>query len=257
MSYTYEYPLPAVTVDMVIFTIRKKKLKVLLIERRDDPHKGEWALPGGFVEVGKGHVPCSFKEQGESLEAAAERELFEETGLQRERDGVFLEQLYTFGNPGRDPRGRVISVAYYALISPETYHRVEAGDDAAAAEWVDVWRPAGLEEYQPETSVLRTVDAHKYSLAFDHTQILRCALERIRGKIDYDPRLVRALLPSEFTSTEFRRVHEVVKGTSYDASNFNKRFKRMVEDGRFVELEDHKDPKSSGRPSRLYRFADE
>lgn len=233
MSHTYKYPLPAVTVDMVVFTIRHGVLKVLVIKRRDDPFQGSWALPGGFVEVGVGHKPKG--PQGESLEAAAERELLEETGLQRERDEVFLEQLYTFGAPLRDPRGRVISVAYYALISPEAYHRVEAGDDAVEAEWIDTHQAT--------------------ELAFDHARILQCAIDRIRGKVDYDPRLVRALLPSEFTSTEFRRVHEVVKGESYDASNFSKRFKRMVEDGQFVEMKAHKDPKGSGRPPRLYRFA--
>jgi 8-oxo-dGTP diphosphatase len=258
MTHTYEYPLPAVTVDMVVFTIRNGELKVLLIRRRDDPYRGSWALPGGFVDVGNGHVPGDFTEQGESLDKAAERELLEETGLRRERDQVFLEQLYTFGRPGRDPRGRVISVAYYALISPEAYHRVEAGDDAVEAEWVDIWAPAEMGDYRPPSDhILLTVDAYKYNLAFDHAQILRTAVERIRGKIDYDPRLVRALLPEEFTSKEFRRVHEIVKGESYDSSNFSKRFRRMVEDGRFVELDETKETRGSGRPARLYRFAEE
>lgn len=232
--HTYDYPLPAVTVDMVLFTIRHSKLKVLLIQRRDDPYKGCWALPGGFVNVGVGHI--SEGDQGESVEAAAERELFEETGLQRDRDNVFLEQLYTFGKPHRDPRGRVITVAYYALISPEAYHRVRAGDDASMAEWVT--HPA------------------ECSLAFDHTKILETAIERIQGKIDYDPRIVRALLPEEFTQNELRRVHEIVKGTTYDQSNFSKRFRRMVEDGRVLELEEVKEPREKGRPSKLYRFSD-
>jgi 8-oxo-dGTP diphosphatase len=231
-KYEYDYPLPAVTVDMAIFTIRKQTLKVLLIQRRDDPHKGSWAIPGGFVEVGVGHK--SRGKQGENLEEAAERELLEETNLQRERDQVFLEQLYTFGNPGRDPRGRVITVAYYALISPEAYHRVEAGDDAVEAAWYDV-------EELPE-------------MAFDHDEIMATAIERVRGKIDYDPRLARALLPSEFTTRQFRRVHEICKGTTYDSSNFNKRFKRMVEDGRILETEDLEETTGAGRPARLYKF---
>jgi len=239
-KYAYGYPLPAVTVDMVIFTIRRGRLMVLLIKRRDDPFKDCWAIPGGFVEVGVGHAPRG--DQGEGLDTAAERELLEETGLQRERDDVFLEQLYTFGTPGRDPRGRVITVSYYALISPEAYHRVEAGDDAKEAEWFHVPDVIG------ETGGI--------PLGFDHGQILRAAVERIRGKIDYDPRLVRALLPEEFTAPEFRRVHEIVKGVTYDTSNFRKRFRRMVEDGRFEELDETKEQRGAGRPARLYRFAE-
>jgi len=231
-KYEYDYPLPAVTVDMVIFTIRKGRLNVLLIQRRDDPHKGSWVIPGGFVEVGVGHK--SRGNQGETLEEAAERELLEETSLQRDRDQVFLEQLYTFGDPGRDPRGRVITVAYYALVSPEAYHRVEAGDDAVEAAWYDV-------EDLPE-------------MAFDHDKIMTAAIERVRGKIDYDPRLACALLPTEFTATQFRHVHEICKGTTYDRSNFNKRFKRMVEDGRILETEDLEEPTGAGRPARLYKF---
>ena len=253
-KHTYEYPAAANTVDMVIFTIRRSELKMLLIKRRDDPYKDHWAIPGGFVEVGVGHAPEG--DQGESLEEAAERELLEETGLQRERDNVFLEQLYTFGAPGREPRGRVITIAYYALISPEAYHRVQAGDDAKEAAWVDVWSPFEMQHERPDRLAFITVDAYKYNLAFDHAKIFQMALERIRGKIDYDPRLVRALLPKEFTSKEFRRVHEIVKGRTYDSSNFNKRFRRMVEDGRFIETDEKKEQRSAGRPARLYRFAE-
>jgi 8-oxo-dGTP diphosphatase len=241
MKHKYDYPLPAVTVDMVIFTIRRNALKVLLIKRRDEPFKDHWALPGGFVDVGVGHAPEG--DQGEDLDEAAERELLEETALERERDDVFLEQLYSFGTPGRDPRGRVVTVAYYALISPEAYHRVMAGDDAKEAMWFSVSNVVG------ETAGIE--------LGFDHDRILKVAVERIRGKIDYDPRLVRALLPEEFTAPEFRRVHEVVKGVEYDTSNFRKRFRRMVEDGRFEELAETKEPRGAGRPARLYRFADD
>jgi 8-oxo-dGTP diphosphatase len=234
-TYTYDYPLPAVTVDTVIFTIRRGRLMVLLIQRRDAPFKGGWAIPGGFVDVGVGHKARG--KQGEDLFRAAERELKEETNLERERDGVFLEQLYTFGTPNRDPRGRVITVVYYALISPEAYHRVQAGDDAAEAQWFDV-------EDTPD-------------LAFDHEEILAEAIGRVRGKIDYDPRLGRALLPKEFTAKEFRRLHEIVKGTTYDPSNFSKRFKRMVEDGRFIETDETKEQRGAGRPARLYRFPED
>lgn len=236
-TYQYDYPLPACTVDIVIFTLKKNHLEVLLIERRDDPFQGFWALPGGFVDVGEGHSPG--QNQGETLEEAAERELREETGLRRIRDDVFLEQLYTFGAPNRDPRGRVITVAYYALISPEAYHRVEAGDDAKNIKWV------------------RIEDLLQESLAFDHATIIDTALTRVRGKIDYDPRIVRALLPSEFTLREFRRVHEVVKGVTYDPSNFSKRFKRIVEDGKILPLNELKPTVGAGRPAKLYRFAAE
>lgn len=238
MTHTYDYPLPAVTVDMVIFTISKKgQLHVLLIQRRDDPFQGFWAIPGGFVEVGVGHKAEG--DQGESPYDAAVRELKEETGLDANRDGIFLEQLFTFGDPGRDPRGRVISVAYFALLSPD-FSVLRAGDDAADAQWFNVPDAIG------ETGGME--------LAFDHWKILQMAVERIRGKMDYDPRIAQGLLPAEFTQKEFRRVHEIVKGESYDRSNFNKRFRRMVEDGRFEEIDATKELRSSGRPPKLYRF---
>lgn len=235
-KYNYDYPLAANTVDMVIFTIRRGRLRVLFVKRADPPFEGYYALPGGFIEVGDGHAPT--ESQGEDLDEAAERELEEETGLERERDDVFLEQLYTFGTPGRDPRGRVITVAYYALISPEAYHRVRPSEETPEVEWFDV-------EDLPK------------KLAFDHAKILTMAVQRVRGKIDYDPRLAQALLAQEFTAKEFRRVHEIVKGVEYDPSNFSKRFRRMVEDGRFVETEELKEQRGAGRPAKLYRFPDD
>jgi 8-oxo-dGTP diphosphatase len=239
MTYEYRYPRPSVTVDTVIFTIgaagrEDARLDVLLIERRDPPFAGTWALPGGFVDV------SDSGDQGESVEQAAARELTEETGLETERDGVYLEQLYTFGDPGRDPRGRVISVAYFALVSPEARGRVRAGDDASDARWFDV--EALVRDRTP--------------LAFDHDRVLAAAVARIRGKLDYEPRLARALLPSEFTQKQFRRVHEIVKGTTYDRSNFARRFRRMVEDGRLQQSEARAELPGSGRPPRLYRFAE-
>jgi 8-oxo-dGTP diphosphatase len=235
-KHTYNYPLPAITVDMVIFTISKGgRLEVLLIERRDDPCQGQWALPGGFVDVGVGHNPVG--DQGESVYEAAARELREETSLDVHRDGIFLEQLYTFGEPGRDPRGRVISVAHYALMSPDVSHRVQHGDDAADAKWFDI---EGINEK---------------SLAFDHNAILQMAVERLRGKMDYDPRLAKALLPEKFTQKQFRRVHEIVKGETYDRSNFAKRFKRMVEDGRFEPCGENMELPSKGRPPKMYQFS--
>jgi 8-oxo-dGTP diphosphatase len=245
--YSYNYPLPANTVDMVIFTVRYSRLNVLLIRRAAEPFKDCWALPGGFVDVGVGHAPDG--DQGESLDEAAARELREETCLERERDGIFLEQLYTFGEPGRDPRGRVISIAYYALVGMDVAPRVSPNSDAAAAKWFGIGH-AGDEQAPGEDMVPNR------ALAFDHAKILDAALERIRGKIDYDPRIARGLLPEEFTQKEFRRVHEIVKGTPYDQSNFGKKFRRMLEDGRFIEINAFKETRDSGRPSRLYRFSE-
>jgi 8-oxo-dGTP diphosphatase len=232
-KHSYRYPLPAVTVDIVIFTVsRRGDLDVLLIERRDDPFRSHAALPGGFVEVGEGYREDAA--QGESLDAAAARELREETDLDVVRDNVFLEQLYTFGDPGRDPRGRAISVAYYALVGMDIAPRVRAGDDSARVYWV-------------ATSQLP-------KLAFDHDKVLATAISRVRGKIDYDPRIVRALLPTEFTLNDFRRVHEIVKGRPQDSSNFSKRFRRMIEDGRVEEVGAVAGMQDRGRPSALYRF---
>jgi 8-oxo-dGTP diphosphatase len=244
-NFQSSYPLPAVTVDMAVFTIsRRGRLEFLAISRRDDPFKGALALPGGFVDVGSGYVAGA--PQGESLHAAAERELREETGLDASRGDVYLEQLYTFGEPDRDPRGRVVSVAYYALVGMDVAPRVQAGDDAATVAWQPVWDSDG------KTSVFNTMP-----FAFDHAEILRTAVARVQGKIDYDPRIARALLPPEFTVGELRRVHEIVKGAAHDRSNFQKRFKRMIEDGVIIETEDTSvGLLGSGRRSRLCRFAE-
>lgn len=251
-KFSYSYPLPAVTVDLVIFTIsRRGVLEVLLIERRDDPFKGFWALPGGFVDVGAGYN--GKENQGESILQAAARELSEETDLDVERDNIYLEQLYTFGEPGRDPRGRVVSVAHFALVGRDTAPRVRAGDDAAKVMWTPFWNNTTLWNERPLHMSFATVDQIP-TLAFDHGEILKTALQRLRGKIDYEPRLAKALLPPEFTMTEFRVVHEIVKGTAYDASNFAKRFQRMVEDGRILQCEGTANLQGVGRPPRLYRF---
>jgi 8-oxo-dGTP diphosphatase len=253
-KFESDYPLPAITVDMVVFTItRRGRLEFLVIRRRDDPFKGYLALPGGFVDVGGGYRAGDA--QGESLVSAAERELREETGLDAKRGDVFFEQLFTFGDPGRDPRGRVVSVAYYALVGMDVAPRVRAGDDAAEAFWSPVW----------DTPDHASVQANEHGgapplvgpLAFDHDKILRTAVERIQGKIDYDPRIARALLATEFTFNELYRVHEIVKGAAHDRSNFQKRFKRMIEDGLILEMEDVVSvAPGRGRPARLYRFAE-
>lgn len=238
-TFSSRYPLPAVTVDTVLLTISARaRVECLLIRRGQPPFAGKWALPGGFVDVGGGYR--AGLEQGEDLAAAAARELLEETGLDVARHDVFLEQLFTFGDTGRDPRGRVISVAYYALVSSDYAPMVVAGDDADAVVWSPLREDGEGVTHAP--------------LAFDHDRIVKAALDRVRGKIDYDPRLVRALLPSSFTQSEFRRVHEILKGARYDPSNFSKRFKRMLEDGRFEIVEGTRALRGAGRPPRLYRF---
>ena len=161
MSFTYRYPRPALTVDCVVFGLDETALQVLLIQRSAPPFTGQWALPGGFVEL------------DETLDAAARRELAEETGL----SNLFLEQLYTFGEIHRDPRERTVSVAYYALIKLSDY-RVQAASDARDAAWFP-------------TSQLPP-------LAFDHAYILDVARERLRNKVRYQP-IGFELLPNRFT----------------------------------------------------------
>ena len=212
MAYTYEYPRPAVTVDLVIFTIAANDLKVLLIRRAQEPFKGKWALPGGFVEM------------DEALEKAAARELEEEVGV----SDVYLEQLYTFGAPQRDPRGRVISVAYFALIDASRQN-IRAADDAADARWQAVFKPPRL--------------------AFDHRQILEYAVWRLRNKIEWTT-VGYELLPQKFTLSELQRVYEIILQKPVDKRNFRK---RILAQGQITELkETRKD--GAHRPARLYSF---
>lgn len=222
----FDYPRPAVAVDLVVFTIVDADLKLLLIRRGEPPFKGAWALPGGFLRVG-----TTPKDQGEALDDAAARELHEETGLPP--GSVFLEQLYTFGEPGRDPRGRVVSVAYYALVRPTLAPLVRGGGDAAHAEWVS------------------SSKLHKLELAFDHRRIIDLALERIDGKLDYSD-LAFELVPDTFTIPELRAVHEVIKGTAHDRGNFRRRFQRMLTDGIIEEAPGKRI--TTSKPAKVYRF---
>ena len=214
MSYNYQYEMPAVAVDCVIFglDLETKDLKVMLIERDLEPYAGMWAIPGGFVR------------RGESLEQAAARELDEETGIRN----VFLEQLYTFGDPGRDPRGWVLSVAYYALVSPEG-HRVVARTDARQAAWFTVKRLPRL--------------------AFDHARIVRAALERLRGKLSYAP-VGFELLPRKFTVRQLQNLYEIVIGRKLDNRNFRKKIFGMDLLRELDEMQ-HGVPH---RAARLYSF---
>ncbi len=221
-----DYPRPSVTVDLVVLSVVDGELRVLLVRRAGHPFKGAWALPGGFVRVGDAH-----RDQGEGLEDAAARELEEETGLRAE--DVYLEQLGAFGQPGRDPRMRVITVAYYALVRPDLVPLVRAGGDAAAANWVTVGK-------------LRRAD-----LAFDHHAILQAALARLAERIDTTA-VAASLVPATFTVAELRHVHGIVRGEAQDAGNFRRRFTRMLED-RVVEQAPGKRITAS-KPATLYRF---
>jgi 8-oxo-dGTP diphosphatase len=219
-----EYPKPSVTADAVIFTISDLDLQVLLIRRKQHPFKGCWALPGGFVEVGDG-----YEDQGEDLEEAAYRELNEETGLPR--DCCRLEQFGAFGTPYRDPRTRIITVAHLALIRPDAASRAAAGSDAQEVGWFPV--------------------TELPDLAFDHGAILDQAVARIRRKLEAGPGDLD-LLPPRFTADEFRSVYRVIKGTAYDGVEFERRLRRMLEDG----LVEEAPAEQQGRPepAKHYRF---
>ena len=212
MRYYYDYPRPAVTVDLVIFTIADNDLKVLLVRRAQEPFKGRWALPGGFIEI------------DESLEKAAARELQEEAAV----TNVYLEQLYTFGEPGRDPRGRTISVAYFALIDAERQH-IKAADDADDAQWHSVFKPPRL--------------------AFDHKKILDYAVWRLRNKLEWTT-VGYELLPKKFTLSELQRVYEIILQRPVDKRNFRK---KILAQGQIIELNETRSDVAH-RPARLYSF---
>lgn len=210
MKEGFEAPLFAV--DAVVFGAEPERLLVLLVERAIPPFLGSWALPGGFVL------------RDETLEAAVERELSEEAGV-----GLhFLEQLYTFGDPGRDPRGRVISTAYWGLVRPEAYVP-RAASDASGAAWFPV---DGLP-----------------ALAFDHARILSVALQRLQAKVRYQP-VGFELLPEAFPLSRLQRLYEIILGRPLDKRNFRRKLQAMnflVETGAVEQGVAH-------RAARLYRF---
>ena len=212
MPQTYQYPRAALTVDCVVFGFDGGELKVLLIQRGLEPFKAQWALPGGFVRV------------EETLHDAARRELAEETGLQ----DVFLEQLYTFGEIKRDPRERVVSVAYYALVKLSN-HKARAATDAATAEWFPVSKLP--------------------KLAFDHAGIVAAALARLQGKVRYQP-IGFELLPPKFTLSELQHLYEAILGTGLDKRNFRK---KVLGFGLLMPL---RETQMAGRhrPAQLFRF---
>jgi 8-oxo-dGTP diphosphatase len=225
-----DWPRPSVTVDLAILTVQDRDLKILLVKRSEHPFKDRWALPGGFVRVADDR-----KNQGEDLDAAALRELEEETGLSQAACGrFFLEQVKTFGKPGRDPRMRVISVAYYALVRPTLVPLIRAGGDVSHTRWFSV-------------ADLTDDDA----LAFDHAEILAATLDRARADLDRSS-IAFELVPETFTIQELRGVHETIGGAPLDPGNFRKKFLRMIEDG-LIEIARGKRATAS-KPASVYRF---
>jgi 8-oxo-dGTP diphosphatase len=202
-----------VTVDIVIFTVRDKRLQVLLIKRGIPPFQGAWAIPGGFVL------------DHESLEEAARRELAEETGVAE----VYLEQLYSFGDPGRDPRGRVVTVAYFALIAADR-SPLRAGTDAAEASWFPM-------------------DALP-ALAFDHARVLDYALERLRNKLEYTT-VGFQLLPEKFTLTALQQVYEAILARPLDKRNFRRKVALL----KILKPLNEQQRDGIHRPARLYKFS--
>ncbi len=210
--HCYDYPRPALTVDCVVFGLAATGLQVLLIERNLPPFVGCWALPGGFVQM------------EETLEAAARRELAEETGL----GAVYLEQLCTIGSLDRDPRERVVTVAYYALVNVGA-EVLEARTDARRACWMNL--DPGLK------------------LAFDHGEILTIALDRLRGKLRYTP-IGFELLPLKFTLTQLQQLYETVLNRQFDKRNFRKKLLKM---DLLIPLEEYQQGVQH-RAAQLYSF---
>ena len=212
MPYSYEYPRSALTVDCVVFGLDEEDLKVMLIQRDLPPFEGHWALPGGFVRT------------DETLDDAARRELEEETGIRT----FYLEQLYSFSELHRDPRERAVTVAYYALVQLSD-HRIRAATDARNAAWFAVDDMA--------------------TLAFDHLRILDMALQRLRGKVRYQP-IGFDLLPDKFTLRQLQHLYETILDRPLDKRNFRKKIQMM---GLLNQL-DEVEKDVAHRAARLYRF---
>ena len=202
------------TVDAVVFGYEAGTISILLIKRKYEPFKGEWAIPGGFVL------------DKESLEEAVERELKEETGVEIN----YLEQLYTFGNPERDPRSRVVSVAYFGLIKPSAFNIV-ASTDAEEVKWFNI------------------IDLP--TLSIDHDEIVKLAIKRLQGKITYEP-IGFELLDNKFPFSDLEKLYTTLLGRPIDRRNFRKKILKL----NILDELDEKVSKGSGRPANLFKFND-
>lgn len=211
-SYTYKYPHPSVTTDCVIFGFDGKDLNILLVERGLEPFKGAWALPGGFLKM------------DETVEECAKRELQEETNV----SNVFLEQFHIFSAVDRDPRERVLTVAFYALVKPSDYE-VIGGDDASQAEWFE------QNELPP--------------LAFDHEEVINMAKECLKEKLRTKP-IAFKLLNDKFSMTELQTLYEVILDTKYDRRNF---YRKALSSG-FLSEEGVSEKVQASRRTNLYSF---
>ncbi|MEK6154544.1 NUDIX domain-containing protein [Flavobacteriaceae bacterium 3-367] len=200
------------TVDAVVFGYESGNISVLLVKRKYKPYEDSWALPGGFVLA------------DETLEQAVERELSEETGVKIN----YLEQLYTFGDLSRDPRGRVVSVAYFGLVKPNTF-KLSASTDAKKAEWFNI------------TSLPK--------LAFDHKKIVATAIERLQGKITYEP-IGFELLEKKFPFSDLEKLYTTLLGREIDRRNFKKKIASL----KVLDELDEKVSKGPGRPGSLFSF---
>ena len=222
-----EFERPSVAVDLVLLAPAEEGLLTLVIQRPDHPHRGRWALPGGFVGI------------SESLEAAAQRVLKEKTGLK----GIFLEQLCTFGDPKRDPRMRILSVAHMALVPRQKFEELKA-EAGQVARVVVPW--------EGETGgpvALMGPDGKHLPLAFDHEEITAMAVKRLRGKIDYSP-VAFQLLPRAFTLLQLQRIHEAVLGRPLNKDSFRR---RMLATG-LLDATGELQEGVGHRPAAMYRF---
>ena len=221
------FPKPSVTVDVVLLGIQAESLRTLLVRRLEYPEIGRWAVPGGFVRM------------DESLDAAAARVLAEKTGIK----DVYLEQLYTFGQPDRDPRMRIISVAYFALVERALFERTPVGENARFHTVRVPWHG----EAGGSIDLLDDL-GDEVETAFDHTEIVGMSIKRLRGKLNYAP-VGYALLPLEFTLLQLQRVHEIILGTRVNKDSFRRRMLASGELEQTGALQDGVDY----RPAALYR----
>ena len=272
-----DYERPSATVDMLLFTVDdskiennrqmpEKELKILLIKRKDHPFMGHWAIPGGFVDI------------NEDIDNAVYRELKEETNI----ENVFMEQLYTWGKANRDPRMRVISTSYLALVSKEGLNPV-AGDDAEEVKWFTV-KKESLEVSENEeihsliltsdddevvikykvietfkkngvikTKESKVVSDSEIKLAFDHSDIINLAIDRLRGKLEYTD-IAFNLLPEYFTLTELQKVYEAILGKTLIASNFRRDIKHKLDETDKISDQSPIGKKTAFRPAKLFKY---